>query len=765
MRRLNIALSTKLNIIIIAAVLVPLMTLGFLMTNTLRSISLANLETFVEETGSRRQASIENDLRAALNEVNEFVNANQSLMAFSLQQQISTQSDSNIEFETLNTLETQFRSQLLESGYFTSIQMITVQFNPYNVVTRSDLEALAEPFSREAISTIAAGLDIDSGDTQVTGVTQADGDASRLGILTSILTEDTEGTRSVVGYLLAEIDQQRVFIQNLVREDTVFDTYAYVILPSTNQVIADAEILNANLVDTTSLGAQRALANRAATATTYNVGTEDAQREVVGYAASIVIDDQAFALITEVSTDALFTNITQQIVGQVFVYVVTATVVILLFSLLATNQLVLPPIRRIRQAVLGILRGDFDTPVPDVARGDELGALATSFVDMREYVRDQTEDMNRRLAARTRDVRVTQDISQAVTAVRDLDTLMSQVVNLIVQNFPSIYHAQIFLLDEENRYAVLRASTGAAGRELLTRGHKLAVGSVSVIGQVTEQAQIIIARDTAESTVHRQNEFLSATRAELAVPLSLGGTVIGALDVQSKQRDSFDDDQVAALQTLADQITIAIENTRLYAESERLLRETRAEQSRETRRAWQQYLYQQRQAAITQTAGTQTGYDFRVLRQKAAQTGKTAVGTETSRQTVPFVVPVRFREQTLGMVEYEIPAADFNHDKILLAEELVSRLAISLENARLFQVIREATERERIVNSISAKLTNQNEIEDILQTAVTEIEQALRTPRVAIRLKTAQTDVSNGNGHHNDNSNGNGNGTRPNGTP
>jgi hypothetical protein len=92
----------------------------------------------------------------------------------------------------------------------------------------------------------------------------------------------------------------------------------------------------------------------------------------------------------------------------------------------------------------------------------------------------------------------------------------------LLERFESIYHAQIFLID--GSYAVLKASTGEAGEQLFARGHRLSVGSLSVIGQVTQQNQTIIARDTATSEVHRRNEFLQETRAELAIPMRLGIT-------------------------------------------------------------------------------------------------------------------------------------------------------------------------------------------------------------------------------------------------
>lgn len=99
---------------------------------------------------------------------------------------------------------------------------------------------------------------------------------------------------------------------------------------------------------------------------------------------------------------------------------------------------------------------------------------------------------------------------------------------------------------------------------MLERGHKLTVGSVSVIGQVTGQGEIVVARDTGSSQIHQRNELLPLTRAELAIPLKIGTLTIGALDVQSHCRDSFGKDEIAILQTMADQVAVAIENARLY---------------------------------------------------------------------------------------------------------------------------------------------------------------------------------------------------------
>ncbi|MBZ0275912.1 MAG: GAF domain-containing protein, partial [Anaerolineae bacterium] len=346
-----------------------------------------------------------------------------------------------------------------------------------------------------------------------------------------------------------------------------------------------------------------------------------------------------------------------------------------------------------------------------------------------------------RIAAQSRDIATTQQISHFAASQRDMQILLDRVVDLIVERFSHIYHAQIFLIDDVREYAVLRASTGSAGRELLSRGHKLGVGSVSVIGRVTEQGRIVVARDTTASDVHRRNEFLPDTRAELAIPLRLGDIIIGALDVQSRRPDVFEPDEISVLQTMADQIAVAIDNARLYQDTLRIREEIQQANREATLQAWREFMYEQRYRELSVDAGIATQTDLSHLRRQAIQSGQIAIGKATSRGTIPIAVPIRLRGSTLGAVEWELPAGDLNESKLQLAQELANRMAFGLDSTRLYEESQRATERERIVNNIAAKLTPQTEIEDILETAVREIGEALHLPHVSIRLH------GEGNGH------------------
>jgi GAF domain-containing protein len=214
-----------------------------------------------------------------------------------------------------------------------------------------------------------------------------------------------------------------------------------------------------------------------------------------------------------------------------------------------------------------------------------------------------------------------------------------------------------------------------------------------------------------------------------------------------KLGDAFDEEQMEVLQTMADQVTVAIENARLHAESLRRLEELERNRRVSTLQAWHEYMnslrtpYLESAAGILPASGSPGD-----LRQTALEQGQVVVGELTERNTIPIAVPISLRGQLLGTVEWEVAQSEFDQNKVQLAQDLTDRLAVNLENARLFQESQRAAQRERLVNEISSRLTSQNDIDQILQTAVREVGMALRAPHVSIRLNPqAQT---NGNGHH-----------------
>jgi len=240
--------------------------------------------------------------------------------------------------------------------------------------------------------------------------------------------------------------------------------------------------------------------------------------------------------------------------------VVIAAALSVVAVVFVTNRM-LRPLGTLSQLAERISRGDWAYRAPE-DRNDELGALATGLNRMADDLSGMYRSLEARVEARTQQIRTAAAVARAVVSTPILEDLMRRAVELIRDRF-GYYHVSIFMLDDEGKMAVLRESTGEVGMALKARGHELAVGSQSIIGWVTANNQPRVASDVSSDPVHFKNELLPETRSEAAVPLQVGGTVLGALDVQSTNPGAFSPEDVEVLQTLADQLSAAIQNARL----------------------------------------------------------------------------------------------------------------------------------------------------------------------------------------------------------
>ncbi len=140
-------------------------------------------------------------------------------------------------------------------------------------------------------------------------------------------------------------------------------------------------------------------------------------------------------------------------------------------------------------------------------------------------------------------------VSRAASSILSMDELLATSVNLIRDRF-DLYYVGLFLVDEAGKFAILHAGTGEAGRQMLERGHKLAVGDGSMIGWCVANAQARIALDVGEEAARFDNPLLPETRSEMALPLLSHGRVIGAMTIQSKEESAFSEVDKAAKKKL-----------------------------------------------------------------------------------------------------------------------------------------------------------------------------------------------------------------------
>ncbi len=191
-----------------------------------------------------------------------------------------------------------------------------------------------------------------------------------------------------------------------------------------------------------------------------------------------------------------------------------------------------------------------------------------------QSLRELSDQLEERVQARTRELALSAEVSRIISSIRDLPELLSQSVELICTRF-DLYHVQIYLLDETESRLVLHAGTGEAGRTLLAHTHLLPLDGRSLKSRAALTRAPVLANDTAIEPLFQPSPLLPHTRAEIAIPLLVGEQLLGVLDLQSERVGAFSEESLLALNTLAGQLAVAIDNAKLFAERQRAEEEVR----------------------------------------------------------------------------------------------------------------------------------------------------------------------------------------------
>ncbi|MCK6577950.1 MAG: GAF domain-containing protein [Anaerolineae bacterium] len=379
-----------------------------------------------------------------------------------------------------------------------------------------------------------------------------------------------------------------------------------------------------------------------------------------------------------------------------------------------------------------------------------IGAALALWMFLRMQSSERQEVRAAAETARLRLATITTDIARRIASQSALEELLSRTVNEVIARYADIYHAQIFLIDEFGSRARLAASTGDVGRLLLSRGHSLEVGSLSVIGTVTASGRSVVARAASGETVHRRNELLPETVIEAAFPLLVGERVIGALDLQSRSAEAFKDEDLPIFQSLADITAVAIENARLFEQTERRLNENQQlldqmsgamreieRLNRElTGRSWTEYLGDQ-----TRTPNVDVNFRTNKVEHLGEWTQslrQALQGDQTVRQPQGegsvVAVPIRVRGQVIGAMEFELDAASPAEDTVGLVETVGERLGLALENTRLYEATQRIAQREQRVNTIAAQFQSVTTVDELLRITLSELGTLLNADNASIRL-------------------------------
>lgn len=446
--------------------------------------------------------------------------------------------------------------------------------------------------------------------------------------------------------------------------------------------------------------------------------------------------------------------------------VTLAAISIAIFLSLRITRAISNPINNLVETATQIADGHLELEA-SVGKIDEIARLAGAFNNMTSQLRHTLANLERRVEERTNDLeKRTQElenrsselaeanfqverrilqmeaisrVAKSIASVQNLQELLPFVTQLISEQF-GFYHAGIFLVDSANEFVVLSAANSEGGQKMLNREHKLKLGQTSIVGYVVSTGKSRVVLDTEKDPVFSHNPDLPNTRAEMALPLTIGDRIIGALDVQSTEAGVFTEQDTEVLSTLADQVSIAIQNSRLFESTQKSLSEISTVYRQTIKETW----------AKTTAEQEISGYKFGIMGHRPLRDELKTEGIKQAMEKDELVVlqgnkepelaiPIKLRGQTIGILNVRAPEGhNWKQNEINILRAIAERVAVSSENARLFEETTRRAERERTVSTITSKIRSTNDPEEMLAIAINEIKSALNARE--IRIKNTETD-------------------------
>jgi signal transduction histidine kinase/HAMP domain-containing protein len=336
----------------------------------------------------------------------------------------------------------------------------------------------------------------------------------------------------------------------------------------------------------------------------------------------------------------------------------------------------------------------------DESSQDEIGVLGGAFNAMAQEVDDLIGSLQERVEARTADLETANEVGRLLTRIQNQDELLVTGVDYIQASY-QLYYTQIYLLDEAQRYAILRAGTGDVGQTLLGRNHKLDMEETSLVARAVQSRETVLVANSVTSPIHKANELLPDTRSEVSIPLLVGNDILGVLDMQASQAGRFNEENVRVFETMADQLANALQRTEAYANVQAAIERAEAINRRLTEDAWAGYLSQLK-------GGRKLAYQYNLESPKRLGEGETISVPDGQN------IPVKLRGQQIGAIQVgDDRPHNWSDEEMTLIQDVSDRLAIALDQFRAFdEVDKRAAELETIarVSTATTTLTNVDEL-------------------------------------------------------
>ncbi len=284
-------------------------------------------------------------------------------------------------------------------------------------------------------------------------------------------------------------------------------------------------------------------------------------------------------------------------------------------------------------------------------------------------LRSLQSSLERRVANATRDLELAAEVSQSVSMLHDVDTMLTQAVDRIRDRF-DLYYCQAYLTDPSERTLVLLAGTGDVGQTLLNRGHRLPIDLSSLNGIAATERRAVIVEDTETNSLHRANPLLPDTRSEMVVPLLVGQRVVGVLDMQSRKPRALSDENLTAFEALAGQLAISVTNAELFAEIEQARATVEEQSQRLTWKGWHEFM-----DAIERSERLAYTYD----REKITPL---QIPIAEKQEEDTLITPIRVTGVQIGKMHFQREEA-WTEDDYVTTSAVAQQVAQQIENLRL----------------------------------------------------------------------------------
>lgn len=343
----------------------------------------------------------------------------------------------------------------------------------------------------------------------------------------------------------------------------------------------------------------------------------------------------------------------------------------------------------------------------------------------RKSLEERVTERTAALEKRTVQLAAANATSQSISTTKEIGELLPVAAHAIGQHF-GYYNVGIYLTDEQKIYAFLLAASSENGKQMLARQHSITLSDEGVLQKAVYSRSPQVSQRLSEETVRQESPELRLTKARATLPLIARDRVIGIIDMHSTDPDAYQQPEIETLKIVAEQLSLAIENARLFADMEAIIQQF--QQTSDTRAilSWSEIASRKISA-----------YQYTPL---AVQ--KLGAPPERREDSGGLAIPIRLRGQGIGRIylKRKSGTAAWSTQEQAMVEEVATQIGLALENARLLDEAQTRASREQLLGNIAARISAAVDVEAILRTTAQEIGKALGDAEVTMQLNPTRMD-------------------------